>query len=226
MLFINKKKKKLAILYLCLGEDNDNWEERHETLEKYLMPKLEKHYFVFTDDIKRFKMAKHIYPFEVPNLPTPLNDVMKIHHFLKKEDLYAGFDYMMTLDSTCEISSKVDDKDILPRSILSERYSFLLDHSKDSLKSEDYPYERNHESTAFVNYNRGKHYIDDSFLLAEKDAFLEMCHTLDDNILTDLKNNYISERVFEVHLNRFIVNKVDCRIIDTIKGLRIYDEII
>ena len=224
MLFLNKNKKRLAILYLCLGEDNDKWEEMHNTLEKYFMPKVEKHYFVFSDDIKRFKIAKHIYPFEIPNLPTPLNEVMKIHHFLSKEDLYAGFDYMMFLDSSCNITSKVDDKDVFPRSILSERFSFLLDHSKDSLKPEDYPYERNYDSTAFVNYNRGKYYIDDSFVLGETNSFLEMCHTLDNNILEDLKHNYISDRVIELHLNKYIVNIVDGRILDKIKGLSIEEQ--
>ena len=219
MLFINKKKKKVAILYLCLGEDNDHFEEIHSACEKHLLHKVEKHYFVFTDDIKRYKMAKHVYPFEVPNLPEPLNEVMKIHHFLSKEDLYTGFDYIMILDPKYLVTSKVSDKDILPRSILTERFSFLLDHSKDSLKPEDYPYERNHESTAFVNYNRGKYYISDSLVIGEAIAFLEMCHTIDTNILEDLKNHYISDNVLEAHLNKYIVNLVDGRIIDNVKGL-------
>lgn len=224
MLFFNKKKKKIAILFLCIGKENDYFNEIHESYEKYFLPKAEKHYFVFTDEIKRYKMVKHVYPFDVPNLPTPLNNLLKINHFLKQIDLYTGYDYIMMADSNYFISSKVDEKDVLPRSILNERYTFMLENSKLGINPEEFPYERNHESTAFVNYNRGKFYISDAFVLGEEAAFLELCKTINENILTDLANNYITPRGLEAHLNKYIVNVIDCRFIEQLKELFEYHE--
>ncbi len=219
MLFINRKKKKIALLFLCLGKDNDFFNEIHSSFEKFFLPKLEKHYFVFTDEIKRYRTSKHVYPFDVHSLPEPLNEVLKIHHFLSKEDLYNGYDYMAMVDTKYFVSQKINDKDLLPRSILNERFSFLIDHRFDNLHIEEYPYERNHESKAFVNYNRGKYYISDSLVVGEASAFLDMCHELDDNILADLNNNYICKDVIQTHLNKYIVNIVDCRYIDRLDGL-------
>lgn len=44
-------KKKIGMLYLCTGPYSLFWEDYYHSFEKFFLEDIEKHYFVFTDDV-------------------------------------------------------------------------------------------------------------------------------------------------------------------------------
>lgn len=66
--------------------------------------------------------------------------------------------------------------------------------------------ERNPKSTAYIAPYEKNTYVAGGFFGGKKDKFINACHTMKNNIETDLKNNIIAIWHDESHLNKYAFN--------------------
>jgi hypothetical protein len=70
---------------------------------------------------------------------------------------------------------------------------------------EQFPYDRNNKSNAFIPHGIGSRYYQNCFQGGDGKQFLEMCKTLQARIESDLRNNYIALWHDESYMNRYMV---------------------
>ncbi|MBR2067750.1 MAG: hypothetical protein IJ875_05770, partial [Solobacterium sp.] len=209
------KPKKVAIIVYALKEEKNLWPIFHASFEEFFLPKAQKHYYIFTDDVAHFSHMKKIYPFEVPVLPEPLNELLVFHNFLSEGDLTKGYDYICFANIHLHARKKIEEKDIFPRSLIGEKYSFVQEYAYIDKHKNDYPLETNSHSLAYMEANDIKHYVSSSFFLCETTSYVDLASALKKNIEYDLQQHIIPKDTLASYINRYIIDRIDCRILSS-----------
>lgn len=202
---------KVAILYIALGRYICFWKDFYESCEKHLL-NCEKHYFVWTDN-KDFEFSKNKNVTVVPAQKRgwPFDSLLRFEMFLQKKDELKSYDYIYFFNANMLFVNDVDLSEIAPHTwntsglvagIHPGRKGDIFDGQPDK-----YSYERRPESTAFVPFGKGKHYVCGAFNGGESAAFLKMCTVLAKNIQTDIKNGINACVDDESHLNAYLIDK-------------------
>jgi len=200
-------RQKIGILYICTGKYDIFWKEFYKSCEKYFLPGYTKEYFVFTD-------TKNLYNEEAPNinkiyqakLQFPLDTLMRFDMFLSIEEQLQQIDYLYFLNANIVFVKKIIDEEVFP----TEEENGLIGYQHaafyDKLPNE-FIYERNPKSTAFVEPGKGNCYYQGCFIGGKLENFLAMCKILDKSIKEDLKNNFIAIWWDESHINHYLLYK-------------------
>ena len=130
----------------------------------------------------------------MPALPWPFNTLMRYFYILQHKSMIKNYKYVFYIDSDMLISSSIAD-DILGESVCVLHPGF---YGKDK---QEFSYEKNIISTAYLNENQKHLYYQGCFQGGTVKNFLKMIEVLSTNIQKDLNNNYIAEWHDESHLN-------------------------
>ena len=197
---------KIAILYIGLGRYSIFWPDFFETAEKYFIPNAEKTYFVFTDnDILEFQDRNNVIKIHQDKLGWPYDTMMRFDIFLKCEKDLQNFDYIFFFNANMKFIAKVG-MDILP----DDKHDGLvmgMHPGTFGLSINEFPYDRNPDSTACIPYNTGNYYVQGCLNGGTTSAYLELCRTCAKNVKIDLDKNIIALWHDESHLNKYILDK-------------------
>ena len=202
--------KKVAILYIALGRYITFWKDFYESCEKYLSP-CEKHYFVWTDnETFDYSDAANVTITRAEKKGWPYDTLLRFQMFLERQKELSKFDYIFFFNANMQFINPVDLAEITP----SEWHCGLVAGSHPGRHGDvlagnpdSFGYERRPESTAYIPYGKGKHYVCGAFNGGTSVAFLEMCKVLQKNIQTDLDNNIVACVDDESHLNAYLIDK-------------------
>lgn len=205
--------KTIAILYICTGGYVSFWDEFFKSFESNFLNDYEKHYFVFTDDVENIQTDNaRIHIIRIEHQPWPLITLLRFHYFLRIKEQLEQYEFLMFANSNLLCKQKITAQEFLPRIEENENFSFVF-HAGFLNKQRvyNYPFERNRNSTAYIPYNCGASYVMGGMNVGRTPNYLGMCETLKERIEIDLSKNIIATWHDESHLNRFIVNRIDCR---------------
>lgn len=199
--------KSIGILYISTGQYTIFWENFYKSFEKFFLLDMEKHYYVFTD-------AEHIFDDDNPRvhlisqevLPWPLPTLLKFHYFLKIEHQLKQHDYLYQSNGPIECLQEVKKDDFLPRESEGEKLIFTIHPGYYKKKKWKYPYDRNEESMAYVPYNIGEKYVFGAMNGGTSEAYIQMMHTLDAQIMADLNHGIIARFHDESYINRYLID--------------------
>ena len=185
-------------------------------IESKFLPNNKKHYFIITDNekyIKDIALKKNItftickedyigWPYETLYRFKYINNI-------DKRGLFNRIDYLYFLNSNISIIKK--EYDLIPECdhIFVKHNGFHNETFNKLAKLETL--EKNKISTAYAYGNKNNNdyvYFGGGFYGATKKAFLNMSYTLEKNIESDEKNNYIAIWHDESHLNHYINNVI------------------
>ena len=203
--------KKVAILYIALGRYSVFWKEFFESCEEKLNP-CEKHYFVWTN-VPQSELAYGSEPnvtiIPAKKLGWPYDRLLRFQMFSDQEAELSKFDYVFFFNANFQFYNDVDLAEITPQEwhdgLIAGIHPNILTH--DVSNPDKHGYERRPESTAYVPYGKGKHYVCGAFNGGTSAGFLKMCKTLAKNIQTDLDNNIVACVDDESHLNAYLIDK-------------------
>lgn len=196
----------IGILYICTGKYVVFWKNFYLNCEKYFLPGQEKMYFVFTDAEAIFAEKKsNIQKFYQENLGWPNDTLLRFEIFLKMEPGLKKCDYLFFLNANMKFIRKINN-DILPDEN-DDGLVAVLHPGFFSKQNEDFVYERNTASTAYIAHGQGKHYFMGGFNGGKTDSYLQLIRTLNTNIHKDLDNNLIAIWHDESHLNHYLLDK-------------------
>lgn len=209
--------KKIAILYLCTGEYIVLWNDFFRTFEQNFLTNCEKHYFVFTDAEKILYADKcnRIHKCKNNYVGWPLGTLMRFEIFLTIEEELQMFDYIFFMNANLRCIQNVSEEEFL---LENDRLNSLIVAEQPQIVSlkkypQYFPYERNPKSKAYIPYNLGKYYVMGAINGGKSKAYLELIHTLQKNIQIDLDNKITAVVLDESHLNRYIVNRNDVKVL-------------
>ena len=205
------KMKNIAILYICTGKYDIFWEDFYKTSEKYFLNNSEKHYFVFTDAQSIYdENCDRVHKIYQKTLGWPYNTLMRFNMFKGIEEKLKEFDYIFFLNANMLFVDYVGEE-ILPKEegLLVAKHPAFYDKDVD-----EYPYDRNEKSLAYIPYGQGDVYVQGAFNGGKSRDFLQLINELDKNINIDLDNDVIALWHDESQLNRYIVNKPGVRILE------------
>ena len=159
------RKQKVAILYIALGRYICFWKDFYESCEKNLL-NCDKHYFVWTDNEDfEYSKSRKVTVIPAEKRGWPYDTVLRFEMFLQKEKELSKYDYIYFFNANMQFINYVDLAEIAPQSWHTSGIVAGL-HPKNfdnKLVPDVFPYERRKESTAYVPFGCGKHYVCGSF---------------------------------------------------------------
>lgn len=205
---------KVAILYICTGKYRLFWSEFYRSCEQYFLKNIaELHYFVWTDEsiIENQSINQNrIHQFYQAPQPWPYNTLKRFDFFLSAKDQLKEFDFVFFMNANLLITREIG-LNFLPL------YNDLLvvNHPGAFFKSpQEFTYERNPQSTAYIPMGQGDYYVAGGLNGGKTEPFLAMCEQLSANIKQDEQNGIIALWHDESHLNRYILDNLNYKILE------------
>lgn len=194
---------KIAVLYISLGRYDVFFEGFHKSAVKHLLPGHEKHFFVFTDsrEIKRSALPG-VTVIDRKKLGWPFDTLMRFEMFSSIEDRLKGFDYIYFFNSNLVFLRPVREE-ILPgdsHSGLAAAIFFIKD-------PDEYTYDRNPSSRAYIPYGQGKIYYQGGLNGGRAKEYLEMINILKGWVNEDIKAGSIARWNDESYLNKYLLDR-------------------
>lgn len=175
---------KIGVLTIATNKYIDFIPKLYQGLDKHF---IEHDRILFTDrDFDGETVIK------IPHEGWPYVSLKRFHYFCDASDILSKYDYLLYLDADTVI---VDD---FGEEIIGDRMG-ALHPGFYGLPEPTFTYERNPKSTA-CTVNGSRYYYG---AINGGKRFLEMCHTLRDNIQEDLDNGLIALWYDESHLNKY-----------------------
>ncbi|MBO7644791.1 MAG: glycosyl transferase [Alphaproteobacteria bacterium] len=208
---MKKQQKQVAILYIALGRYICFWKDFYESCESKLL-NCDKHYFVWTDNESfDYSNAKNVTVIPAKKMGWPYDTVLRFEMFLGKEQELKKYDYIYFFNANMQFINYVDLAEIAPQSWHTSGIVAGIhpghNGDVDDGNIDGYQYERRPQSTAYIPFGHGKHYVCGAFNGGTSDGFLKMCKVLAKNVRTDLDNGIEAIVDDESHLNWYVADK-------------------
>jgi hypothetical protein len=200
---------KIGILYICTGKYSIFWKDFYLTCEKNFITEAEKHYFVFTDssEIEFRNENKNIHLIFQKNLGWPDNTLRRYEVFLSIKKQLQYFDFLFFFNSNLLFMKEIKGSDFLPNK--NQDLVACLHPGYFNKKRNNFTYEINQKSTAFIPKNKGKYYFAGGINGGTTKSFIEAMITLDSNIKEDDQNEVTAKWHDESHWNKYLIDKTD-----------------
>ncbi len=194
---------KIGILYICTGNYTIFWKEFYESCERRLLIDDEKHYFVFTDadEIDDEKENSRIHRIFQKNLGWPDNTLKRYHIFLQVEDMYSDMDYLYFFNANLKVIKNIEREEFLPQP---GNLMVTMHPGYFNKINEQFTYERNDLSTAYIPLGEGDYYIAGGLNGGRTEDFLNLARELKTNVDVDEKNHIVACWHDESHINHYI----------------------
>ncbi len=201
---------KVGILYICTGKYDVFWDGFYQSAEKYLMPDIEKHYFIFTDS-DQIKETDRIHKIYQERLGWPKDTLMRFHLFLNIEETLNRMDYLFFFNANYTFIQTITTAELLPSKeehYLTGQIHPVAYHKKRA----QYNYESDPKSTAYVADNEGTYYFAGGLIGGRTQEFLQMCRQLKENIDKDFANDIVARWHDESHINKYFSTRTPKRL--------------
>lgn len=163
----------------------------------------DKHYFVFTDNEELLQRKNIDVTFILQKkMGWPFDTMYRFKLFLRIKEVLEEFNYVYYINANAVIVSKVGEE-IFPTPFLFIACQHPCYYNKNS---EDFIYERNPASSAYIELGHGKHYVMGAFIGGESNAFIQMCIQLNNNIDIDYRKGIIAIWHDESHYNKYLLS--------------------
>ena len=197
---------KIAVLYICTGKYSVFWKTFYQSAQQYFLPEYEKYYFVFTDNLQ-IRDTDNIYvKYEYPK-GFPLDSLLRFDMFLSVKDQLLEMDYIYFFNSNMQFV-KLIGEEILPTQVDSGLVA-LIHPGNYNKNKEQYPYERNLKSTAYIKYNNidAYQYYMGSLNGGKTIDYIKLVEECSKSVNLDMENGIMAIYHDESHLNRYLHNK-------------------
>lgn len=200
-------KIKIAILYIALGKYDVFWKEFYCSAEKKLLKNCEKEYYVFSDSQELMKSAEtspsvHIIPQQ--DLGWPNDTLLRFAMFSRIIEELERFDYIFFFNANMVFISEIMEDDILPvkEDLVFASHPGLYDKSR-----EEFTYDRNCNSNAYIPYGEGEHYICGGVNGGKSEAYIKLIKEINNWTLEDLAKGVMPLWHDESYLNKYALGK-------------------
>jgi hypothetical protein len=198
-------KKNTAILYICTGKYIIFLKSFYNSAKKYLLKHHNITYFVFTDAPipKAFKKHNNLIFIPQKQLGWPHDTLNRFDLFYSIREKLEKYDYIYFFNANLRVNCEIGDE-ILPEN---ENQIVVCKHPGFfHKKRQDFPYENNINSAAYVPDNKGEFYFAGGLNGGTSTSYIKLINNLRTAILDDSSRNIIAKWHDESHLNRYVID--------------------
>jgi len=189
---------KIAILYICTGRYAQFFDGFYESAEKFLLPGMEKRYFVFTDQ-EQLTTAENVELLIRPCRGFPEDSLFRFDRFLEIKDKLKDYDYTFFFNANMRFVAPVGEE------LLEERLTAVLHPGYYDKPAWRYPYERNKQSKAYIPAHEGNYnYYMGSLNGGRTADYLALAETCSQHIHEDWDKGIVACYHDESHLNHYL----------------------
>lgn len=189
---------KIAILYICTGRYAQFFDGFYESAEKFLLPGMEKRYFVFTDQ-EQLTTAENVELLIRPCRGFPEDSLFRFDRFLEIKDKLKDYDYTFFFNANMRFVAPVGEE------LLEERLTAVLHPGYYDKPAWRYPYERNKQSKAYIPaHEENYHYYMGSLNGGRTADYLALAETCNQHIHEDWDKGIVACYHDESHLNHYL----------------------
>lgn len=202
----------LAILYICTGKYNQFFSGFYDSAMRFLLPNVEKTFYVWTDDDKLAEGCSNVRVIHKECAGFPADSLFRFEMFLQAEAELKKFDYLYFFNANA-IFLKPIGEEILPdeTGLAMGRWPGKREHQHPMF----YPYERNKKSLAYIPpYGDNYIYFMGGLNGGRSEVYLQMVHALAENIRKDYERGIIAKFHDESHINAYLRTH-QCKVLST-----------
>jgi len=210
----NLKNKNIAILYICTGSYGIFWKDFFDSSEAFFLRDYKKHYFVFTDDIalnEKYEKNKSITFIYQERLGWPFDTLKRFHMFSMILDELKKYDFIYFINANTKILKEIGEE-VLPDN--TDQIVACLHPGYFSSNRSKFPYEKNRHSEAYISKKSGTYYFAGGFNGGTNKSYIKLISNLKNNIDKDLSSNIIAIWHDESHINKYLSNFKNIKILD------------
>lgn len=198
---------KIGIIHIATGRYICFWKEFYETAKKFLFKNHEVRFFVLTDSPEiEYENSSDVIKIFAQASKWPISVCDKYATILSAYKHYQDMDYVFHFNANMRFIAPIGDE-ILPK----EEHNWLAACEwanyiyRDDV--ENFPYERNEKSTAYIAPNQGKHYFMGGLHGGRVEEYTNMCKELDYNTRLDFSKGIIAKFHDESQINKYFLDK-------------------
>lgn len=198
---------RIGIVYLVTGAYCKFWNIFYTSMEKFFCIDADRGYEVFTDSSELLALEYYNVNFHrISDRGWVENVLSKSQCFCDIKDDLFQYDYLFYLNGNYKVFSEIKSKDILPTS--SDGWLTALSYQHyENLSPDDYPYDRNPSSQAYIPYGQGEFYYQGGFYGGRTEEMLLMADFCRKQIRVDLTKGVIARFHDESYVNKYLLNR-------------------
>ena len=196
------KKPRIAVLVAATQKYTVFIPPLMESFERHFLKDCDVEVIVLTDRPDQVK-ARTLH---IEHRPWPWVAMHKFHFICQYAQELAGFDYLFMCDADMRVIAPVG-REILG-DLVGTQHGYLHDRPP-----EEFFYERNPLSTAYIPLGEGRAYLQTAFFGGRYRNMLEMAANRRDAIEADYANNLVAVWHDESHYNRYVYDHPDTLIL-------------
>lgn len=200
----------IGILYIVTGRYTVFWKDFYASLREKFLPGVEKRVFLFSDQEGFFTPSPDIVFIPIERKEWPYQTLLRYHTFLEHAELWKDCDYVFFMNANYLFYQTVG-AEVLPGPEDGGLVAVEMRKSLE-LKPDEYPYERNPESTACIPIGQGEHYFSGAFNGGTGEAFFAMSRAIAASTQDDLDRGVIAVWHDESQLNKYLLDR-PCKIL-------------
>jgi hypothetical protein len=117
----------------------------------------------------------------------------------------AEYDFLFFFNANCLFVDRITEDEFLPKNNL-----LVVQHpGYYNKQNNQFAYERNQKSTAYIGMEIGKYYICGGINGGRTKTFIKLARVLKDNIDNDYRNGIVAKWHDESHINHYIIDRSD-----------------
>ncbi len=136
---------------------------------------------------------------QIEHEPWPIPTLKRYHYFVKEKEYISQFDYCFYMDVDMRIENEVGDE--ILGDLVATQHPYKINETP-----EQFSYERNPKSLAYIPFGEGKNYYAGGFNGGSTTEFLKMAKIIADRVDKDLENNIVAVWHDESHMNRYLID--------------------
>jgi histo-blood group ABO system transferase len=188
---------KICILTIATNKYINFVQALYDNIEQYFLPGHQKTCVLFTEH--DCESSDNVKISQIQHEPWPIPTLKRYNYFLKEKDFILQHDYCFYFDVDMRIDSIVGDE-VLSNLVGTKHFYKTWE------TPEQFSYERNPKSLAYVPFGEGKSYYAGGFNGGKTKNFIQMSEVIADRVNKDLENSIVAVWHDESHMNRYMID--------------------
>lgn len=188
---------KICILTIATNKYIQFVERLLDNIEENFLNGHEIQCLLFTDH--EVETSENVRVCQIDHEPWPMPTLKRYNYFVKEKEFISQFDYCFYFDVDMRIDNPVGDE-VLGDLVATKHFYKTWE------TPEQFSYERNPKSLAYIPYGEGKSYYAGGFNGGKTSNFIEMSEVIADRVNKDLDNGIVALWHDESHMNRYMVD--------------------
>ena len=200
----------VGLVITALGKYVTYFQSIIASADKYFMYDQNVTYILFTDnpDIAMLvKSRRQIVTIQEKDRGWPCNSLLRFELLSSNRNEFAAFDFVYSMDVDLVFKDNVSEE--ILEYLVATLHAAHYDGSR-----ENFPYDTNPKSAAFISDSEGEYYYAGGFFGGCRDAVIRMAETVNRNLHRDIRElHYIARWHDESYLNRYLIDNLPTKLL-------------